>query len=431
MIPNSQTNPFFTVAVACSNLAIVRDYPCSQYNSDTASVASMTEDDIYRASTQYRLWSFTPETLASLRATTNAAAADRVRAAFRDMKPSVKQENLNGAVHVGTKAEVDCLTIEEEQKLVGYYCLETLELVDFCQYQTNVKATAVQYLKRFYLTNSPMTYHPKEIYRTAVYLAMKSEDNFHYVKSFAEKLDNVTAEDILAPEFLLTQGLRFTFDVRHPFHGLEGGFMELLAFTNGQGMGGPWINKSAKELRDDMLAIDSGPGTSTHATTVKEVVVRCQSAHGKAKELLKTSALLTDAYFLYTPSQIWLSALLLVDEALARFYLDAKIPPLSDMKPKLFTTLRQCAEMLRASPAAQPDKEEKKELKRIVKKLAQCRNPQNLDLVELNKAQKRDPNMNGGEGLDENVAKKRKLEREKSMKESDDLFGSALLDKKG
>ncbi|KAL8810196.1 MAG: hypothetical protein Q9223_002187 [Gallowayella weberi] len=382
----------------------------------------MTEDDIYRASTQYRLWSFTPDTLASLRATTNAAAADSVRAAFR---------NLNPPDHGGVKAEVDCLTVEEEQKLVSYYCLETLELVDFCQYPTNVKATAVQYLKRFYLTNSPMTYHPKEIYRTAVYLAMKSEDNFRYVKSFAEKLDNVTAEDILAPEFLLTQGLRFTFDVRHPFPGLEGGFMELLAFTNGKGIGGPLIEKAPKELRDDMLAINSGPGTTTHATTVKELVARCQNAHGKAKELLKTSALLTDAYFLYTPSQIWLSALLLVDEALARFYLDTKISPSSDMKPKLFVTLRQCAGMLRSSPAAQPGKEEKKELKRIVKKLAQCRNPQNLDLVELNKAQKRDPEVNGGQELDENIAKKRKLEREKSMKESEDLFGPAILDKGG
>ncbi|KAL8805652.1 MAG: hypothetical protein Q9182_001796 [Xanthomendoza sp. 2 TL-2023] len=380
----------------------------------------MTEDDIYRASTQYRLWSFTPETLASLRATTNAAAADSVRAAFR---------NLNPPDHGGVKAEVECLTVEEEQKLVSYYCLETLELVDFCQYPTNVKATAVQYLKRFYLTNSPMTYHPKEIYRTAVYLAMKSEDNFRYVKSFAEKLDNVTAEDILAPEFLLTQGLRFTFDVRHPFPGLEGGFMELLAFTNGRGIGGPLIEKSAKELRDDMLAIDTGSGTATHATTVKELVARCQSAHGKAKELLKTSALLTDAYFLYTPSQIWLSALLLVDEALARFYLDTKLSPSSDMKPKLFTTLRQCAGMLRSSPAAQPGKEEKKELKRIVKKLGQCRNPQNLDLVELNKAQKRDPEVNGGQELDENIAKKRKLEREKSMKDSEDLFGPAIQDK--
>lgn len=265
---------------------------------------------------------------------------------------------------------------------------------------------------------------------TAVYLAMKSEDNFHYVKSFAEKLPNISTEDILAPEFLLTQGLRFTFDVRHPFHGLEGGFMELLAFTNGKGQGGPWIKKSPKELRDDMVNIEPPPGASAKALGAKELVARIQKAHGKAKEILKTSALLTDAYFLYTPSQIWLSTLFLADEALALFYIGTKVTAMSEMKPKLLTTLKQCAEMLRSSPIAQPDKEEKKELKRIDKKLAQCRNPQKLDLVGMNQAQKRDPDQNGGNGLDESVAKKRKLEREKSMKESDDLFGPALADKK-
>ena len=291
------------------------------------------------------------------------------------------------------------------------------------------QATAVQYLKRFYLTNSPMTYHPKEIMQTAVYLAMKAEDTFHSVRSFAEKLD-VTTESILASEFLLTQGLRFTFDVRHPFHGLEGGFMELLAFTNGKGEAGPGVKKSPKETREEMLDMSPPPGKSK-AKDIKEIVIRCQTAHGKAKELLKTSALLTDAYFLYSPSQLWLSTLLIVDEPLARFYLDTKLSLTSEVKPKIFTVLRQCAEMLRSSPATQPDKEEKKELKRIQKKLEQCRNPQKLDLVAINRAQKRDPDMNGGDGLGETVAKRRKLEREQSMKESEDLFGPVLADKKG
>ncbi|KAL8700174.1 MAG: hypothetical protein Q9201_005594 [Fulgogasparrea decipioides] len=390
----------------------------------------MTEDDLYRSSTQYRLWSFTPESLASLRATTNITAADGVRAAFQSLRKDAEPKG-DGDGDGSADAEVDCLTIEEEQKIIGFYCLRTLEFVDFCEYPTNVKATAVQYLKRFYLTNSPMTYHPKEIMPTAVYLAMKSEDNFHYVRSFAEKLDNISTEDILAPEFLLTQGLRFTFDVRHPFHGLEGGFMELLAYANGKGQGGPSIKRSSKELRDEMLALTPPPGMSAKATTAKELITRIQGAHGKAKEVLKSAALLTDAYFFYTPSQIWLSTVFLIDEPLARFYLDTKVPSMSGTKAKLLRVLEQCADMLRSSPTAQPDKEEKKELKRIDKKLAQCRNPQKMDLVGMNKAQKRDPEQNGGDGLDEKVAKKRKLEREKSMKEGEELFGPALADKKG
>ncbi|KAI4115392.1 MAG: hypothetical protein LQ345_003997 [Seirophora villosa] len=386
----------------------------------------MTEDEIYRTSTQYRLWSFTPETLASLRKTTNAVAADGVRDAYRSLNARASQESSVEKRDGPPEEHVDCLTLEEEQKIISYYCGCTLDFVDLCEYPTNVKATAVQYLKRFYLTNSPMTYHPKEIMPTAVYLAMKSEDNFHYVKSFAEKLEKTTTEDILAPEFLLTQGLRFTFDVRHPFHGLEGGFMELLAFTNGNGQCGPWVEKSPGEMREEMMDVEPASGASAKATNVKELVARIQKAHGKAKELLKTSALLTDAYFLYTPPQIWLSTLLLADEPLARFYIDTKLPAISEMKAKLHTVLRQCAEMLRSSPTAQPDKEEKKELKRINKKLAQCRNPQKMDLVGINKAQKQDPAQNGGVELDEDIAKKRKSEREISMKESESLFGPAL-----
>ncbi|KAL8870911.1 MAG: hypothetical protein Q9174_003153 [Haloplaca sp. 1 TL-2023] len=270
-----------------------------------------------------------------------------------------------------------------------------------------------------------MTYHPKEIERTAVFLATKAEDSFHHVKSLAEKLD-VTTEAILAPEFLLTQGLRFTFDVRHPFRGLEGGFMELRAYANGKGQGGPLLEKSSKEIREHMLQIDTLPRMAAKPTTTRELIARIEGAHHESKQLLKTSALLSDAYFLYTPSQIWLSALLLVDEPLARFYISTKRTPESDIKVRLLSMLKKCGQLLRSSRTGQPDNEEKKELKRINKKLARCRNPQKMDLIGMNQAQKRDPSQNGGEGLDEKVAKKRKLEREQSMKEGEDLFGPSI-----
>ncbi|KAL8854143.1 MAG: hypothetical protein Q9221_001065, partial [Calogaya cf. arnoldii] len=99
----------------------------------------MTEDDIYRTSTQYRLWSFTPETLASLRATTNAAAADSVRAAFQNLHSSSAEVSKDKNSGNGSAFEVDCLTVEEEQKIVSFYCLQTIEFVDFCEYPTNVK----------------------------------------------------------------------------------------------------------------------------------------------------------------------------------------------------------------------------------------------------------------------------------------------------
>ena len=101
----------------------------------------MNEDDIYRTSTQYRHWSYTEESLASLRVTTNLLATTRVKDAIKR-----KQLESNGAIKAGdggTKDiklnDIDCLTVEEEQRLVDYYCTKAMELADFCEFPTNVK----------------------------------------------------------------------------------------------------------------------------------------------------------------------------------------------------------------------------------------------------------------------------------------------------
>lgn len=106
-------------------------------------MAQMTEDDIYRTSTQYRLWSFTRESLASLRSATNASAADGVRAAIRSQRTAQNQNELakngNNEQLPDAAKEVDCLTVEEEQKLVGFYCVKAMQFADFCEFPTNVK----------------------------------------------------------------------------------------------------------------------------------------------------------------------------------------------------------------------------------------------------------------------------------------------------
>ncbi|MCJ1465284.1 hypothetical protein MMC07_003900 [Pseudocyphellaria aurata] len=386
----------------------------------------MTEDEIYRASTQYRLWSFTPELLLSLRSTTNSLAADGVRTAISTRNVSQAKAEASGTGDGDSNREVDCLTVEEEQKLVGFYCIKTMEFADFCDFPTNVKATAVQYLKRFYLSNSPMTYHPKEMMPSALYLATKTENHYTSLRSFVSKLKKIKAEDVIAPEFLLTQGLRFTFDVRHPQRGLEGGFMELLALANGQGHASSQVEISSDKLQKDLLDIDPVKEGKPKPRSAEDVVLRIQNAHGRAKEILKTSALLTDAYFLYTPSQIWFSSLIIADEPLAHFYLKTKFPLSSDLKTSILSHLRQCCDLLRSSVSAKPGDVEMRELTRIDKKLYKCRNPEKIDLVGINKAQKRDGEGKGEHALDERTIKKRKLERENSMKEAEEVFGPAL-----
>ncbi|MCJ1304032.1 hypothetical protein MMC08_006844 [Hypocenomyce scalaris] len=397
----------------------------------------MAEDDIYRTSTQYRLWSFTAESLASLRSTTNSLAADRVRAAIKRLRQSQSSgtdaapaDEIAGesgdARQVQEHNQVDCLSVEEEKKLVGYYCSRAMELADFCDFPTNVKGTAVQYLKRFYLSNSPMTYHPKEMMPSAIFLATKTENHYTSLKTFVSKLPKTTAEDVVAPEFLLTQGLRFTFDVRHPQRGLEGGFMELLALATGKGQPAASSEKTPKQLQEKMMKIEPANSAKTLAKTPGDLKVRIQNAHGRARDILKTSALLTDAYFLYTPAQIWLATLVLVDEPLALFYLDVKLPTPSELKPQLVATLRACVQILQSSASGSPSGEELKELTRIDKKLYKCRNPEKIDLVSLNKVQKREGEVKGEDGVDEKIIKKRKLEREKGMKEAEAVFGPSI-----
>lgn len=271
-----------------------------------------------------------------------------------------------------------------------------------------------------------MTYHPKEMMPSALFLATKTENHYTSLRSFVSKLRKTTEEDVIAPEFLLTQGLRFTFDVRHPQRGLEGGFMELLALANAKIPTTSMTSKSPSQLQKSMLEIDAPKEGRHKCRTAEDMVSRIQNAHGKAKDILKTSALLTDVYFLFTPSQIWLSSLLVVDEPLAQFYVDTRLPSSHDIKLPILSTLRRCAEILQTSVSAKPGEVEMKELTRIDKKLYKCRNPEKIDLVGINKAQKRDGDGKAENSVDEKIIKKRKLERENSMKEAESVFGPAL-----
>ena len=98
----------------------------------------MIEDDIYRTSSQFRLWSYTESSLQSLRAKTNAIASERVRAALRRARenrpsttPSAAETPQPGSgekIAKSDEKEIECLTPEEELVLVRYYCEKTLEL---------------------------------------------------------------------------------------------------------------------------------------------------------------------------------------------------------------------------------------------------------------------------------------------------------------
>ncbi|KAI9369686.1 cyclin-like protein [Aspergillus egyptiacus] len=411
----------------------------------------MIEDDIYRTSTQFRLWSFTEESLRSLREKTNSLASDRVRDALRRAREARQSANSsaagtpnpNGSDVDGKAAEekdIECLTPEEEQDLVRYFCEQIIQLGESYKppLPTIVRATAIQYLRRFYLTNSPMTYHPKTIMPCALFIATKTDNYYMSLRQFAEGVPGDTsAEDIIAPEFLVMQSLRFTFDVRHPFRGLEGGIMELNAISQGLGQPTPHFpQQNPDELRRNLSSLPLPPNVPPSSS----VSDRLARAHHNTREILKSAAQMTDAYFLYTPSQIWLSALLLADKPLAEFYLDTKLGgsssglpdshPLVHIRSKLLTTLTNCSTLLNSYKPLASDPDAKKALRRIGKKLYHCQNPEKINFA----GQKRIPAAAAAaaasasdtatpESEMERLAKKRKLEAEQKQ----DIFGGELV----
>jgi len=96
------------------------------------------------------------------------------------------------------------LSAEEERTFLYFY---ECQLKDFCakfQPQMNkaVIGTAFHYFKRFFLYNSVMDYHPKEILVTCVYLACKIEE---FNVSIAQFVGNVRGDRVKAQEIIFEQ----------------------------------------------------------------------------------------------------------------------------------------------------------------------------------------------------------------------------------
>ncbi|KAF2676751.1 hypothetical protein K458DRAFT_321165 [Lentithecium fluviatile CBS 122367] len=417
----------------------------------------LTEDDLYRRSSQYKHWCFTPSKLALLRQKTNIQASERVKAnvarqraqraknldttsasdSERANTPGVENgadgASGNGGA-VGDK-EVDCLTVAEEMRLVDKFCETALELGNFIKVPAEVTATTIQYLRRFYLYNSPMTYEGQNIARATMFIACKTE-GWHIPSSdYAAKFANVTQEQVLAPEHLIIQALRFNLEVRHPFRGLKGAHVELGEMVKGTYVPLEWDKRTGTQIQSEILKLPKRAGGAPMNLSESDFRKRLEYDYGVASNILKTSAQLTDTYFHYTPSQIMLAAHLLADEPLTLFLLATKVPPPSPIYSKTVDTIRACAAKLSShrsytdSSTSLEDKEardkkEKAEVLAIIKKLRQCRDPDKMDLVKLNEAHKRDA-VHDGE-LDERKAKRRRLDRENAQKEADEFWGPEL-----
>jgi cyclin H len=93
-----------------------------------------------------------------------------------------------------------------------------------------VVGTALQYLRRFYLNNSVMNYHPKHVLVTCVYLASKVEEFNVSMAQFVANVkgDRGKAQDIvLNMELLLMQQLKYQLTIHNPYRPIEGFLIDL------------------------------------------------------------------------------------------------------------------------------------------------------------------------------------------------------------
>ncbi|KAI0199493.1 cyclin ccl1 [Astrocystis sublimbata] len=327
-----------------------------------------TEDARYRQSSQFRLWSFSPSHLQSLREKTNSLAVTHISSRLRASSPPVDPLP-------------DFLTPADEAMLLNFYVVDLLRAAQFCDLPTEIQATAAIFFRRFYLTNSLMTYPPRALTMTCIFFACKAEGLYFRLQKFVDKFPGVTGDEVLAAEYVLCQGLRFAFDVRHPFRAVEGAIMELRRL-------GDFDEK------------------------------RLSRAHQRTREILKFSPLLTDAYFHYTPSQVMFGALSMADEGLLqRLLSDAFEGQSQSAKNQVLNIIHDCRAMLEKEPperrATYWDASGSKEtMKPLNKKLRKCRDPDRVDLVALQKAKREQA--------------QQKIKAKKVVKKDDEVFGSGL-----
>ncbi|KAG6062262.1 hypothetical protein E4U17_000034 [Claviceps sp. LM77 group G4] len=356
-----------------------------------------TEDERYKQSSQFRLWSFSPSNLQELRHKTNALAKQLISPRLHPVP--------------------EFLTSEEETRLVKFFTVELIRAAQFCELPTEIRSTAAIFLRRFYVTNSVMTYPPTELLKTSLFFGCKAEGFYIRLAKLAEKFPNTTSDQILAGEYLLCQGIRFAFDVRHPFRPLEGAILEL-----------------RKRCPDEETRINN--------------------AHARAREILKFSALVTDVYFHYTPSQIMMASLLMVDAGLVDTLLsdqsaknDAEKGAAhgdgqsngahAKARERIMTILESCRAMLEDEPPERMSgywgtPEIVKSMKPLRKKLQKCRDPDRADLVELQRARREQANTkptlqkSTGHDLALGNVDHTRSKRQKTAGAADDVFGPSL-----
>lgn len=170
---------------------------------------------MYSSSSQVKHWIFDDE--------------NDIQALREDSNSRFLEEN-NSDLNETEKAKF--LSVKEERQLVQYY---EFVLKDFCgkfspSMPRYVVGTTMAYMKRFYIENSVMDYHPRDVMLTSLYLACKVEEFNVSIAQFVGNLKgdrNKAADLVLSYELMVMEKLHFQLTVHSPYRPLEGFIIDL------------------------------------------------------------------------------------------------------------------------------------------------------------------------------------------------------------
>lgn len=296
--------------------------------SETRSNSPPGKVPLYEASTQFKSWRYSPKRLRHVRQTLNAAAVAAIRKTLEADEP-------------GSSTSVSFLRPDDELLLVKLYTTKIPQLCGHFRFPEEVEATAISYLKRFYLKNTVMDWHPKNVMLTALFLATKTTNNPISLDSYTSNIPKASQSDVLDLEFLVAQSLNFEFAVWHAHRALWGLWLDLQSL--------PDVTESLRSLE-------------VYETALKHVRV----------------SRFTDAELIYAPSQIALAALSLVSPFLCQKWLDSKMPSdptAAEAHRQILEQTNNEIENMIMQHGQPPDVEAAREVDR---RLKLCKNPEKV-----------------------------------------------------
>ncbi|KAH7915381.1 cyclin-like protein [Hygrophoropsis aurantiaca] len=331
------------------------------------------KNPLYEASTQYRNWRYSPERLEAVRTQLNAAAVAKIRNTFEADEP-------------GSSANVAFLSASEEHLLVKLYVSKIPQLCGHFHFPEEVEATAITYLKRFYLKNTVMDWHPKNVMLTTLFLATKTTNNPISLEAYTSNIPKTSASDVLDLEFLVAQSLGFEFAVWHAHRALWGIWLDLQSLT---------------DLPEDLRPQD-----------IYEIALK----HVRASRF-------TDAELIYTPSQIALTCLSIASPLLSQRWAASKTASSSISEP-LSELLKDTLGAINAMVTQNGHPPDIESVREVDRRLKLCKNPEKVVGSKAYLARIAEE-----ERLSERKRNKKAEDVRRALGEGADPFGSDLSDK--